>query len=287
MRTKILFIAAALLFAFSMPSNAASRKSSGAKATTTVKQTKKTLQKDGTTVSFVHYDAPAYYKVAKNLAGFSSGYSDNSFVIDWPTASSKGDVTALQQWILSSFGGNRKFKTIGEFIKYRNKCEFTARRVPKIPESAVESCLSDQEKITAQLVTADILLFVVDYYAYSSGGVGASFVYGTGYNYYDLTKQRELKTADLFLPQTVDVIVDKLKSDDEMDDIWEEVWEEFKSAPYIPDNFELTADKVAFIYSKYEIAPGAAGNIKVEVPLEQAMPYATPLLKTIVKAMEK
>ncbi|MBR4722355.1 MAG: DUF3298 domain-containing protein [Muribaculaceae bacterium] len=46
-------------------------------------------------------------------------------------------------------------------------------------------------------------------------------------------------------------------------------------------------DKVAFIYSKYEIAPGAAGNIKVEVPLEQALPYATPLLKTIVKAMEK
>ena len=68
-------------------------------------------------------------------------------------------------------------------------------------------------------------------------------------------------------------------------DSWEDISEEFKSEPFISENFTLSNDKVTFVYGKYEIGPGYLGNVEVEVPLQQVLPYATPTLKSIISAM--
>lgn len=292
MRIKNLFIAVALLLAggmvLSTPSGFAANRKRAAKRQTTaaapaVKKTPKTLQKDGTTVSITNYDSPAFYKVVKSEAGFSNGYCDNSFSIDWPTAVSTGDVTNLQQWLLSLFSHEQKMKSVDALIANCNKCDYNGTRVAKIPEGEDEFCLSDRGDVKAQLITANLLEFSLEHFAYFGGGTGASIVEGTSYYYYDLEKERVLTFDDLFRRQVVDAIVSQLQDNGD----WDFLWDEFKASPSAPENFSISSDKVVFVYGKYEIAPGAAGNVEAEVPLQQVLPYATPLFKTIVEAMER
>lgn len=284
----LMLTAAVLLIPFS--GDAQSRKRSASKRKTTsaalpvIKQTDKTLQNGATTVSITHYDAPAFYKVSADEAGFSNGYCDSSFSIDWPTAVSTGDVASLQQWILGIFSSDEQpLKTLDALIKSRNKCDYTGRRVAKLPKNDDENCLRSKADATAKLITSSILVFQVDYDAYFGGGTGASFYYGTSYSYYDLNKQRGLKSSDLFTTPVAQLIVRNLNQNQE--DLWEDISEEFKHEPYLSENFTLSNDKVTFVYSKYEIGPGYMGNVEVEVPLQQVLPYATPTLKSIISAM--
>ena len=292
MKIKSVFIATALLFAGSMvfapAGEAKAPKRSGKKprtaaVTPAVKKTPKTLEKNGTSVAVTTYDAPAYYKVSKSEAGYSNGYCDNSFLIDWPTAVSKGDVNRLQQWLLEKFGGPDPAPSVDALIKHRNTCEYKSTRVSKIPKSDDETCLSDRAAITATLLTPDVLMYSQEYQGYFGGGTGASYMYGTSFYYYDLAKNREITADDMYSDSVVTVIVSQLKEDE----LWEDLWDEFKENPVATDNFALTPDKVIFIYPKYMIAAGYMGNVEVEVPVEQVLPYATPLMKTIVEEMRK
>lgn len=286
---RVLVLALAAVVAMtSFTGDAQARKRSAAKrqakTTQAIKSDEKALQNGTTTMTVIHYDSPAYYKVSKSEAGYSSGYCDNSFAIDWPTATTTGNITQLQQWMLKTFtNSDTPAKTVNALIKQRNQCEYTsARRVNKLPNNDDEANLSDKGNITVKLLTPDILMF--DYHGemYTGGGTGASFMYGDGFYYYNLSQDRELKSTDLFTPQVVNAIVQQLRQNDET---WDCLWDEFKESPHATDNFSIERDKVVFVYSKYEIAPGMAGNVEAEVPIEQVLPYATPLLKSIVAAM--
>ena len=277
--------AAAARVAASAPKVASASATPATSATKATNPNEKTLTKGGTTVTIVRYDSPAYYKVSKSEAGYSSGYCDNSFAIDWPTATTTGNITQLQQWMLKTVGNSdNPVKTVSALIKQRNKCEYSsARKVKKMPQRDDDTPLSDKADITVKLLTDNVVEIAQGYEAYYGGGTGASFMYGTAFYYYDLRNGRALETADLFTPQVANAIVQQLRQDP--DGVWDSLWDDFKENPHVPDNFCITADKVVFIYGKYEIAAGYAGNVEAEVPIEQVLPYATPLRKSIVAAM--
>lgn len=139
---RILVLALAAVVAMtSFTGDAQARKRSAAKrqakTTQAIKSDEKALQNGTTTMTVIHYDSPAYYKVSKSEAGYSSGYCDNSFAIDWPTATTTGNITQLQQWMLKTFtNSDTPAKTVNALIKQRNQCEYTsARRVNKLPNN--------------------------------------------------------------------------------------------------------------------------------------------------------
>lgn len=236
----------------------------------------------GTTLVIDRHDSPAFYKVTdKDEAGFSNGYCDNSFAIDWPTTVSKGDVNRLQDWLLSTIGDEEKpVNTVVDLVKQRNECSYSsAQRIPELPNVDDDECLRDRADVKLRLLNADIVKIEHSFFAYLGGGTGASFIVGTRYYYYDLNSARVLETYELFKPGVADVIVQALQQND---DEWDMLWDNFKDVPYAPENFCITDDKVVFIYSKYEIAPGVAGNIEAEVPISRLMAYATPLFRSII-----
>ncbi len=235
------------------------------------------LEAGNVTLLYNTIDAPAYYKVSKKDAGFSNGYADESFAIDWPTSLNGVEPVALQRALLdwlTSDNEKKDIASVDDLVKARTKCGFTengpARRVAKIPGGDESEPLRNMTNVKVHRLTPKLLVYAWDYCAYFGGGTGASFSQGTLYFNYDLAAGRALTLSDVFRPEAVRVLEAELRDNA---DEWDYLWDEFKAAPYLSDVFCLEADKVVFVYSKYLIAAGYAGEVTIEFPLSKMAPY--------------
>lgn len=245
------------------------------------------LEQNGMKLTYKRIEADAFYKVPKDEVGYSNGYSDNSFAVDWPLSINGTDVTLVQQWLLDKFttesltGQQTRRHSIDEVVSDRIRYQGSgkATRVTSIPGPDPEYCLKDKMDISVYRLTPTLLGYEWAFDVYLGGGTGASVMVGSSYHNYDLKHDREL-TADLcFKPGFEQVIAGKLREDPEM---WDFLWDEYKQSPTVPDNFKLDNDAVTFYFPKYEIAPGAAGIVEVAVPMTDVLPYATDALKLVV-----
>ena len=235
-----------------------------------------TLEAGGVTLLYNTIDAPAYYKVSKDDAGFSNGYDDESFAIDWPTSLNGQEPVALQRALLNWLTNDDEKKTItgvNDLVKARTECGFAengkARRVAKIPEGD-SFPLCDMASVKVNRLTSKVLVYANTYEIYTGGGTSASMADGTSYFYYDLSANRVLTRDDVFRPEAVKVLEAELRNNA---DEWDYLWDEFKASPYLSENFAIEDGKVVFLYGKYEVAAGLAGNVSFEFPLSKMLPY--------------
>ena len=234
------------------------------------------LEASGVTLLYNTIDAPAYYKVNKDDAGFSNGYADESFAIDWPTSLNGSEPVALQRALLNWLTSEEEQKTItsvDDLVNARTKCSFamngTARRVAKMPEGD-SGPLCSMASVKVNRLTPKLLVYANTYEIYTGGGTNASFADGTSYLYYDLAANRVLTRDDVFRPEAVKLLEAELRDNA---DEWDYLWDEFKASPYLSENFAIEEDKVIFLYGKYEVAPGLAGNVEIEFPKSKMAPY--------------
>ena len=280
-----------LVATMSLTADAQARKRGGAKrkATTTatisnIKQSNKTLKSGSTEISITHYDAPAYYKLTdKEKIGFSNGYCNHSFSMDWPTSLSSGNIAAMQKWLLkkATKEDSPTPQDIMTLIRHRNQCDEGGQKVAQIPDTKSSQPLSAVLNITATLITNNIIMFDFAYDEYYGGGTHGSYNYGHSCYYYELSKQKEIEASDLFRPSITSLIAKQLKADE----YWDVLYDDFKLKPQMSQSVMLSQDVVKFFYSRYEIAPGFAGEIEVSIPLADAKNHATPMMMTIVDAM--
>lgn len=238
--------------------------------------THRTLECDGVTLLYDSIDAPAYYKVSKDAAGFSNGYSDNSFAIDWPTSLNGSDAEALRRALLTwlTAGNADPLPTIDRLVKERTECDFNAggapRRVAKLPGGDESEPLCDVSRVRVHRLTSKLLVYAWEYHGYYGGGTAASTAYETAFLNYDLAAGRALTLDDVLRPEAVSVLEAELKNNA---DEWDFLWDEFKAAPRLSDQFCIEADKILFCYDKYRVAPGLAGQVIIELPMSALAPY--------------
>ena len=259
--------------------------------TTTTKTTKKTsstvnvkptitekkLEQNGMTLVYQRIEAPAYYKVPKDDAFFSNGYSDDSFYIDWPISLNGQSTTKLQNFLLKTL--IPKAKNINDVVKSMTKCDYNhGKRVAKMPNSDGE-CLRNILDVVVYRLTPNLIGYEWKYDGYFGGGTSASIMYGSTFYNYDIANDRVL-TADLcFKPGIENVIANQLSTDNE---IWEMLWDEYKNNPSRSDNFKIDDNAITFYFPKYEIAPGVMGEVEVEVPMDKVRPYATSVFMPFI-----
>lgn len=68
------------------------------------------------------------------------------------------------------------------------------------------------------------------------------------------------------------------KTDDELPDmeaLKKEYGIPYGDSLYVPENFLLTESCVSFLYNRYEIAPYAFGDIRLDIPYDKIRPYLT------------
>lgn len=234
------------------------------------------LEAPGVSLLYNTIDAPAYYKVSKDDAGFSNGYADESFAIDWPTSLNGSEPVALQRALLNWLTSDEEQKTItsvDDLVNARTKCSFAengaARRVTTIPDGD-SGPLCSRASVKVDRLTSKLLVYANTYEVYTGGGTNASFADGTSYLYYNLAEDRVLTRDDVFRPDAVKVLEAELRDNA---DEWDYLWDEFKASPYLSENFAIEGDKVVFLYGKYEVAPGLAGNVSIEFPMSKMAPY--------------
>ena len=111
---------------------------------------------------------------------------------------------------------------------------------------------------------AHVLGMLLRYDAYLGGGTGASHIVSDVYYYYDFDEDRRLYLSDLFEKDCNSVLLESVRQwlSENADEVClsarpDEVW--------LSDNWELRTNCIVFIYPKYEIACGAAGNVEVPV----------------------
>lgn len=234
----------------------------------TIKQGGHVLQCDSIT-------AGAFYKVSKQAAGYSNGYSDNSFIIDWPVSLDGAKPEHLQRVLLSTLFDDRTFSSVDEMVKEKTKCGFNeggkARRVTRIPPNVNDDDrLAERNTVVVHRLTPGLIVYRHDFYGYYGGGTGASMDYGSTFINYDLKENRVLALSDILRDEAVLVLATKLRNEAAE---WDYLWEDFLANPYLSKNFAIEADCIAFYYPKYEIAAGYAGPVTIELPLKYLAPY--------------
>ena len=297
-RIVYLLIAVLMLGAFDVQAQKKSRRRSSSKKTTRVVNTKprvayKEISQNGMKLTYKRIEADAFYKVTDEEKGFSNGYSDNSFAIDWPLTLNGKDAVAVQNVLLDKFAipdfetGEVSYRpaSVDELVNDRTRCRRfeDAKRVSKIPGPDPDYCLKEKFDITVYWLTPSIIGIDIAQDQYLGGGTGASVYVGSYYLNYDIENQREL-TADLcFLPGLENVIAAELQRSPEL---WDFLWDEYKSEPFVPTNFKIEYNAITFFFSKYEIAPGAAGIVDVTIPLENVLPYASEAFQAVLKKQQ-
>lgn len=243
------------------------------------------ITENGMQLTCEHIDAPAYYRVPESDKGFSNGYSDNSFTIDWPLRINGKEATILQNVLLDKFAvtdfetGQVTYRpsSINDVVEHRTQCRFSekAQRVAGIVDDDPEYCLKDIMNVTVYRLNPAMIGFEIAQDQYYGGGTGASVLVGSYFLNYDLEYDRLLTTEECFTPGLENVIAADLQADAEM---WDFLWEDYKNAPFVPDNFRIDTDSITFFFPKYSIAPGAAGIVEVTLPYDRILPYATKSL---------
>lgn len=93
----------------------------------------------------------------------------------------------------------------------------------------------------------------------------------------------EIRLASLFEPGSnpyatlAQVIPARLN--EQSPDLYDPAFFAFTEDPLLYQKFVLTSDAIIFFFDQYEIAPGAAGNIKVRVPLTDLAGILIPALR--------
>lgn len=251
--------------------------------------TEQTMEQNGMKLTYKRIEADAFYKVPKDEAGASNGYSDNSFAIDWPIAINGTDVTLIQKWLLEKFtitsvsGKITSFTNIDDVVKKYSQYE-GGKRVARIPGPDPEDCKKDKLDVKVYRLTPTLLGYERVFDIYTGGGTGAGVLCGSSFSNYDLSHDRELTAEICFKRGMEQVIAGELRKDPEM---WDCLWDEYKASPTMTGDFKIDDKAITFYFSKYEIAPGFAGIVEVAVPMERVLPYATDALKHVLNGSQE
>lgn len=249
----------------------------------------KVLEQDGMKLEYQRVEADAYYKVDKGEGDYSNGYSDCSFAVDWPLKLNGGSVQVLQEMLLDKFastdwdGNYVRPGNLDALIKKMTKCNYgeNPRLVRKAVIADITNCLKDITDASVYRLTHNMIGYELFFHIDNRNGLSAGVTFASDFVNYDLANNRELTSDICFKPGMEQVVASKLRSDPEM---WDFLWDGFKESPYVSENFKIDDDGITFFYSKYEIAPGAAGVVEVVLPNEVIRPYATEaLLPFLVK----
>ena len=249
----------------------------------------KVLERDGMKLEYQHIEADAYYKVEKEEGEFSNGYSDCSFSVDWPVKLNGGSAQVLQELLLDKYastdwdGNFVRPATLDALIRKMTRCVYgdNPRLVRKTAIADIDNCLKDISVASVYRLTHNMIGFELFFHIDNRNGLSAGVTFASTFVNYDLDGKRELTSDICFKSGIEQAIAAKLRSDPEM---WDFLWDGFKESPYASENFKIDDDGITFFYSKYEIAPGAAGVVEVSMPNEAIRPYAAEaLLPFLVK----
>lgn len=132
---------------------------------------------------------------------------------------------------------------------------------------------------TLSLALCTPLMVVWKDYTFGYLCPSAHGVYNTTFVNYSIEKKKILTVADIMKPgyekELTAMLREKLK-DEDVDVIVDE------NEIGIPADFEVTADGINFIYGLYEIAPYAAGEVKVEFDSFELDSLFAPGMRTIL-----
>lgn len=138
--------------------------------------------------------------------------------------------------------------------------------------------------------TDSTISFSDSYYSFTGGAHG---IYGTGYINFIKKTGRQIKFADLFqmdklagLTATAEDHFRKmsnLTADQTFDEAGFFIEDD---SFYLSQNFLLKQDSITFVYSIYEIAPYAAGEIALTIPTKKLKPYLRPSFAYLVDEVE-
>lgn len=192
------------------------------------------------------------------------------------------DITPLQNAILSAAYGTQNCP-IAQAIKYYNTHPALVEQGDSLKPATLplqrDSVASEQYSVVSvQTMTNSLLSFAIFQYIYPYGA--AHGMSGTSYiNYYIPTN--ELITADNMFDSAsrnmiINVIRDAAKEQYASTDTMVDP-EEIETF----DNFYVSPSGMTFVYSPYEIAPYAAGEVSVSVAPYYLYDYLTPFGKTI------
>lgn len=137
--------------------------------------------------------------------------------------------------------------------------------------SQTEACGASHNELSVNFLTPQIVVWK-DYAAYYICGA-AHGSYRTTYLNFSLSEGKILSIADLMRPGYEEELSQLLreKIQNEKIDLLIPI-----SEVGIPDNFEITADGIRFVYGLYDIAPYAAGEIYVDFDAYELEEILTP-----------
>lgn len=239
--------------------------------------------KNSSTIEFVEYSDTAIMDMPK-MAEIAGKPAYGTIITSgvFPVKLGDADIRPLQDAILSAAYGTQ-CGTIGQAIKYFDKFPALVEEGDSLKPASMplqrDSAASEQYSIiSVQTMTNTVMSFSIYQYVYPFGA--AHGMNGTVYvNYYVPT--HELVTADnLFESSSRVNIIEAVRQAAKSQYSGTETMVDTEAIETY-DNFYITPGGVTFVYSPYEIAPYAAGEISVSVAPYYLYDYLTPLGKSI------
>jgi hypothetical protein len=143
----------------------------------------------------------------------------------------------------------------------------------------------EQDLITIAYMDRNILVLSRMLYSYTGGAHG---IYGSGYICLDLNGQNVIKLNDVLTSQGISKLPGlleknyRLQNDIDPKQTLQEAGL-FEDTINANDNFLLTPGALIFNYTPYEIAPYAAGEVMIYIPISELEAYLKPEIKKILK----
>jgi hypothetical protein len=145
--------------------------------------------------------------------------------------------------------------------------------------------MEDQDILTFAYMNENIGVLSRFYYAYTGGAHGN---YGTGFTCLDLKDESVIKLADILnspgikkLPELLEKNYRKQNEIDPKQTLSEAGL--FEDSIKANDNFIITPGALVFCYSPYEIAPYAAGEVMIYIPIEEIEEFIKPEFKKLLQ----
>lgn len=143
----------------------------------------------------------------------------------------------------------------------------------------------EQDILTIAYMDKNILVLSRMSYSYTGGAHGN---YGTGYICLDLNGQSVIKLNDVLTSQGISKLPGLLEKNYRIQnnvDPKQSLQEAglFEDTIKANENFLITPGALIFNYTPYEIAPYAAGEVMIYIPLNELEAYLKPEIKKILK----
>lgn len=133
-------------------------------------------------------------------------------------------------------------------------------RLVEMSPDSVETCGESLRSLTVSLATPKVVVwqsYSYDYHCRSAHGL-----YATTYVNFDIASSKILKMSDIFKPGYESALSDIL--DEKVREQGVGLLDDSQKVG-IPADFGITATGIRFVYSLYEIAPYAAGEVTVDL----------------------